>query len=144
MVTSQSWAQNQIQKRLVVETIDGQNFDLSKQKNKIVLVVFWASWCDVCVNEISQLEDLYKKYHDSGLEIIGLSIDGKTEKAKNLSYKIAILDEAKINDFENPKTMPVIYVIDKNGLVHDKLYLPQQIKIENVEKIIGSLLTKSP
>ena len=133
---TQSWAQQ----KLVVQTIDHQNFDLSALKNKVVIVAFWANWCTVCRAEIIELDNLYKKYHSKGLEIIGLNVDGVTKNAQNLSYPIAIFDNADENNFDNPKTLPMIYVVDKNGLVHTQLYLPEQIKIENIEKIVRLLL----
>ncbi|MES2677850.1 MAG: TlpA disulfide reductase family protein [Pseudomonadota bacterium] len=142
--STQSWAQNQAEKILVVKTIHNQNFDLSALKNKVVIVVFWADWCSVCRAEITQLDNLYKKYHQQGLEIIGLNVDGVTKNAQNLSYPIAIFDNAAINNFDNPKTLPMIYIINKDGSNYSQLYLPEQIAINNVEKIIKSLLTRAP
>ena len=43
--------------------------------NRYVLVDFWASWCDGCVDELPTLVEIYEKYHDKGLEIYGLSVD---------------------------------------------------------------------
>ena len=140
---TQSWAQNQVEKKLVVKTIHNQNFDLSALKNKVVIVVFWADWCTVCRAEIIELDSLYKKYHQQGLEIIGLNVDGDIKNAKNLSYPIAISDSASVNDFANPKTLPTIYIINKDGSVCSWLYSPEQIKIENIEKIVRLLLKGS-
>ncbi len=125
---------------LLVKTTNQQNFNLQKQKGKVVLVVFWADWCSVCRSEIIELDNLYKKYHSQGLEIIGLNVDGVTKNAQNLSYPIAIFDNADENNFDNPKTLPMIYVVNKDGSNHSQLYLPEQIKIGNIEKIVRLLL----
>lgn len=45
--------------------------------NRYVLVDFWATWCDGCVEELPKLVELYAKYHDKGLEIYGMSADPK-------------------------------------------------------------------
>ncbi len=136
---------------LLIKTISQQNFandknvfNLQKQKGKVALVVFWANWCVVCRAEIIELDNLYKKYHSQGLEIIGLNVDGVIKNAQNLSYPIAIFDNALENNFDNPKTLPMIYVINKDGSTHSQLYLPEQIDLNNIEKIIKSLLTSKP
>jgi thiol-disulfide isomerase/thioredoxin len=46
---------------------------LAKNKGKVVLVDFWATWCGPCRATIPSLEALYKKYKDKGLEVIGVS-----------------------------------------------------------------------
>ena len=43
--------------------------------NRYVLVDFWATWCDGCVEKIPHLAELYNKYHEKGLEIYGISMD---------------------------------------------------------------------
>lgn len=46
---------------------------------KYTLVDFWASWCPYCIKELPELKDLYAKYHDRGLEIVGVAVRDKTE-----------------------------------------------------------------
>ena len=45
--------------------------------NRYVIVDFWASWCDGCVDDLPTLVNIYEKYHDKGLEIYGLSVDSQ-------------------------------------------------------------------
>jgi thiol-disulfide isomerase/thioredoxin len=56
--------------------ISGAVVDLSSFKGKkYVLLDFWASWCIPCRSGNPRLIELYKKYHDKGLEIISISTD---------------------------------------------------------------------
>ena len=61
--------------------VDGNPISLSSvvnnPKNRYVLVDFWATWCDGCVEVIPNLVELYTKYHNKGLEIFSMSADPK-------------------------------------------------------------------
>jgi thiol-disulfide isomerase/thioredoxin len=44
-------------------------------KGKVLLIDFWATWCDPCVKEVPNLSAVYEQYHSDGLEILGVSLD---------------------------------------------------------------------
>ncbi|MEO6894522.1 MAG: TlpA disulfide reductase family protein [Ginsengibacter sp.] len=53
--------------------INGKKIGLSDFKGKYVLLDFWGSWCVPCRQSMPHLITLFKKYHESGLEIIGVA-----------------------------------------------------------------------
>ena len=55
--------------------LDGSKIDLAKLRGKVVLVDFWATWCPPCVEEVPELVKTYEKFHEQGLEIVGISLD---------------------------------------------------------------------
>ena len=55
--------------------LDGRQVDLASLRGKVVLIDFWATWCKPCIASMPHLKEMYDKYHDKGLEVIGISLD---------------------------------------------------------------------
>ena len=69
--------------------LQGEIFDLGAQRGKIVLVDFWASWCEPCIAEIPHLVALQKQYGGRGLRIVGVSMDDSAAVTRATMQKIA-------------------------------------------------------
>lgn len=55
--------------------IDGKPFRLADARGKVVLVVFWASWCLPCAAEIEALRQVAESYRGQGFQIVGVNLD---------------------------------------------------------------------
>jgi glutathione peroxidase-family protein len=53
--------------------LDGRQVDLASLHGKVVLIDFWATWYKP--SSMPHLKEMYDKYHDKGLEVIGISLD---------------------------------------------------------------------
>jgi thiol-disulfide isomerase/thioredoxin len=63
------------------DAISGKQISVQKDlKGKVVVVDFWATWCVPCVDAMPELKSLYAKYHDKGVEFIGVSLDQPEDK----------------------------------------------------------------
>jgi peroxiredoxin len=115
-------------KDFTVKLLTNESFVLSKQKGKVILIDFWATWCPPCVKGIPYLKKYYAAYKDKGLEIIGISLDSKVKAAqdyiaeKQLTWKMACSGKAWSDDiarFYNVNLIPSYWLIDRQGILRD-------------------------
>jgi cytochrome c biogenesis protein CcmG/thiol:disulfide interchange protein DsbE len=101
----------------------GAAVKLSDYTGKVVLLDFWATWCHGCGLEIPWFVDYQKKYKDSGLAVIGVSMDDDGWQvvkpfieAKEINYPVVLgnQDMAKLYKVES---MPVTFIIDPEGKI---------------------------
>src|SRR5580692_4340475 len=60
---------------LQIPTLEGANASIDQYKGKVVLVNFWATWCQPCNAEIPELIEYNQKYGPRGLVILGVAMD---------------------------------------------------------------------
>ncbi len=64
--------------------LDGKAFDLAKEKGKVVLLIFWASWCVPNAEQITWLEQAQDAYHNRGLDVVGINLDVQDGRGQKL------------------------------------------------------------
>jgi peroxiredoxin len=73
-----------------LQALNVSSYTLSKMDGKVVLINFWATWCGPCRMEIPEFNELYKSYHEKGLEILGISVSDNKKQLKNFTKSFAV------------------------------------------------------
>ena len=73
-----------------LQALNDSSYTLSKMEGKVVLINFWATWCGPCRMEIPEFNELYKSYHEKGLEILGISVSDNKKQLKNFVKSFAV------------------------------------------------------
>jgi thiol-disulfide isomerase/thioredoxin len=131
---------------LVVPLLDGRTFDLASERGKVVIVNFWATWCSPCRAEMPRLDAFYKRYHERGVDLLGLSVDDASDQPavadimSHFSYPAALAAGAKVNGFGEPPAVPMTWIIDTHGVVRARLVAGSAVTEQALEQAVTPLL----
>ncbi len=128
-------------------TPDGDTVSLSDvlaKNGKVTIVEFWASWCPYCRAEMPNVSNIYKKYHDKGLEIISVSIDqNKSEWVKGIEeFDMNWAHISNLMEWDDPvaalygvTSIPSNFLLNEDGEV-----IAKGLKGEQLESLVSRLL----
>lgn len=113
-------------------TPEGETIALNEITGKVTIVDFWAAWCGPCRKENPNVVNVYNKYHDKGLEIIGISLDGNNRQNDPKEAWLKAIETDGLNwhhissltYFNDPvarlyniNAIPATFILDENGVI---------------------------
>jgi thiol-disulfide isomerase/thioredoxin len=111
---------------------NGEVITLEEVKGKITIIDFWAAWCGPCRRENPNVVSVYEKYHDKGLEIISISLDGRSNQPDPKQQWLKAIEDDNMNwhhasnlmyfrdpvaEMYNINSIPATFVLDENGII---------------------------
>jgi len=127
-----------------LESMQGNKVTLSALKGKVVILDFWATWCPPCRAAIPRLIELYNKYQNQGLLVLGIALDERNEviklsKEMGINYPVLFDDKQTSRNYEI-QSIPTLFVIDKKGKqVYKEIGFSEEGFSQMEEKIIELL-----
>lgn len=112
---------------LIVREFNGRRFDLARERGRVVVVSFWATWCSPCHAEMPVLQTFYRRFQGHGVALIALSIDRAAsltrvrQALRGYTYPAALARRARVDGFGEPLAVPMTYVIDAHGVIRARL-----------------------
>lgn len=125
-------------------TTDRKAFDLAAFKGKVVLVQYWATWCEPCKQDMDTIKQLQAKYAKAGFQPVGVNLDADAAsvaaflKSKPLTWPSLYEEgglESRLGNEMGILTLPTMILIDKNGKV-----VRNNISAAELDKELGKLL----
>lgn len=104
---------------------DGKTEKLSTyvKPGRYTIVDFWASWCGPCVRQLKVIKELYAKYKDKGLDVVGVAVWDKPEdtveaiKRHELQWPCIINAQTIPTDLYGIQGIPCILLINPEGVI---------------------------
>lgn len=106
--------------------ISGGVVSTAAMKGKVAIIVFWATWCGPCRQEVPELIALQSQYKDA-LQIVGISEDeappeqvAKFVQKTGINYPVIMANEALEKEYGGIPALPTSFLINKDGRVVQK------------------------
>lgn len=121
--------------------LEGNPISLKAYRGKVVLLDFWAVWCQPCIAEMPNLKKVYDTYKDVGFDIIGISLDNdETQlrdylKANNISWRQVFSGQGWMSPIARQygiQAIPAPWLIDREGKL-----ISHQARGEALERLVA-------
>lgn len=120
-------------------------------RGEILVVNFWATWCPPCLEEVPKLNDIFDRYKNKGVQVIGIALDKDSVelvtpfvKRNKISYPILMGNQQVLNGLsagsmgKNFKGVPTTLLFDQEGKIRKRF--DGSFDLEQLEESLQSLL----
>ncbi len=124
---------------------DGSMVESKVFEGKTLLVIFFATWCPPCLQEIPALKALQKEYQKDDFSVVALSVDkggiakvARTVKKKAINYPVLMADRSVIKGFGGVYGIPVSFLVNSDGNIVKKYpgYVSHHVLEKDLKKIL--------
>ena len=129
-----------------IKLLNGEDFVLANQRGKVVLIYFWATWCEPCIREMPLLNKLYHEFKDKGVEIVAISLDSDIKRTEEfasqnkLEWKHSCSGKVWKDDTViryGVNSLPSLWLVDKKGFLRSF-----DVKGDELAKVLNTLIAE--
>ncbi|MBN2164856.1 MAG: AhpC/TSA family protein [Marinilabiliaceae bacterium] len=124
-----------------LKSVDGNEITLDSYKGRVVLIDFWASWCNPCRMENPNVVKMYNRFSANGFEILGVSVDRNEEQWKSAieQDKLTWIQMRDLNGDVSKtygiKSIPSTILLDKDGKIVAKNLRGEELSLK-IEELL--------
>jgi peroxiredoxin len=131
-----------------LEDLDGERVRLSRFKNQVVLINFWATWCPPCREEMPSLQNAAVYFDDQDFTVLAINVGETNEQVRafvdeyGLSSELTVLLDYDSHVFERlgSRVLPTSLIVDRSGHLRYRAIGPRQFDSEPILKVINTLI----
>lgn len=129
-----------------VTTLDGQTLSMDSLQGKVVLIDFWATWCEPCREALPHMQEIVKKFHGQPFVALSVSLDNNEARWKDFVRKNGMTwPQYRDGGFNGPmatmfgvRAIPSTFSIDADGVLED-----QHVGDANIESKLKKLIAEA-
>jgi cytochrome c biogenesis protein CcmG, thiol:disulfide interchange protein DsbE len=102
-------------------TLDGTHISSAALLGQVVILTFWATWCEPCREELPLLSDYWVRHAQRGLQILGFGLDTRERLeevrrvAQSLRFPVGLMSDSSAPGYGRIWRLPVSFTIDRRG-----------------------------
>ncbi|GAB2718505.1 thiol-disulfide oxidoreductase ResA [Paenibacillus thermoaerophilus] len=106
--------------------LDEQVYQLDEQRNHVVLLNFWGTWCDPCKREMPAIQKQYEKWKDKGVRVLAVNIGESAVTVRSfmeqhqLTFPVLFDPNESIRKKYGVVNYPTTFFIDRQGIIRVK------------------------
>lgn len=99
----------------------GDNLKLSEHRGEVIMLNFWATWCDACRQGMPALNELYQLYRNEGFTLFSINVEEDVRKVKKALSKMQVTFPVlfdvthEVSKKYEVDDIPSTYIIDRDG-----------------------------
>jgi peroxiredoxin len=129
-------------------TLDGGMASPEDHHDKLVILNFWATWCQPCTLEMPSLEALWSRYRDRGLAVIAVSVDRGAPRALlepyvrtlKLTFPILLDPDSKTSQRWRVTAIPATFIVRPGGDVAGMVTGAREWNSDQMRALVERLL----
>src|SRR6266550_9273697 len=112
-----------------VKDLQGREISSTDLRGKVVLIDFWATWCQPCKREMPGYQQLLDRYGSRGFAVIGFKFDTMADtedplqfaKKIGVNYPLAVAPDDLKQKFGGIEGLPTTMLYDRRGILRNKV-----------------------
>ena len=131
---------------LALKDLEGRAHDLAAYRGKVVLVNFWATWCEPCRHEMPSIQRLSEKLAGKPFVVLAVNVDEPESRVRNFlketGFDLPVLLDANKSVTRNwgARLLPVTFVVGPDGRVRYRLLGEMDWSSDNTVTLISALM----
>jgi thiol-disulfide isomerase/thioredoxin len=130
-------------------TTENQHAKLSDYKGKVVVLDFYATWCEPCRAETPHLVQMQHRYGAKGFQVIGLNVGGEEDHAQvpafakefDVQYPLVFPDDELVDMYlRDNQNIPQAFVFDRNGEIVKRFVGYSDESRDEMERLVQAVL----
>lgn len=108
--------------------LEGRPVTLTDYKGKVVLLNFWATWCEPCKKEMPEIQAAYEQYKEQGLAVLAVNFGENADPTVSfvhhgrLTFPVLLDRNASVAERYAVINLPVTFFIDPDGIIRERVF----------------------